>query len=40
MEDITVDALSTINFYITLNTNDSSVDVNNVTLSLTLSQAA
>ena len=40
MEDITVDALSTINFYITLNTNDSSVDVNNVTLSLALSQAA
>lgn len=40
MEDITVDALSTINFYITLNTNDSSIDINDIILSFSLSQAA
>lgn len=40
MEDITVEALSTINFYITLNTNDSSIDINDIILSFSLSQAA
>ena len=40
MEDITVEASSTINFYITLNTNDSSIDINDIILSFSLSQAA
>ena len=40
MDSITVEASSTINFYITLNTNDSSIDINDIILSFSLSQAA
>lgn len=40
MDSITVEASSTINFYITLNTNDISIDINDIILSFSLSQAA